>query len=533
MVNGPISPASNSSLLGELTISDYFQIARRRRWYIVLGGLGLVVVAGVAAYRLPNIFRAETTILVDSQQVPDKYVPAIVTADIAGRLSTLQQQVLSPTRLKRLVENEGLYPGNGSKTEEEVIRGVSKGITVAATDPGGGKLSAFKITYSSKNRTEVAPIANHLAQMFIEENLKARENQTQGTAQFLEDQLKETKRRLDETDTQLRTIKSHNIDELPESKPYHMEALATLRGQMQAIQDKINQDQRDKSILESMLDNGGSAPTVDVDTGQGGGVAVSSNEAQLHKLEAKLSELRGKYGPAHPDVRRTQGEIDRLKKQIADEPHDTQAAVVDRKPAIQPDRATHKNPVLQAQIEKLDEEVKDQTRLLPPLQERIDFHTSKLAQEPVFEQQIARLQQDFDILKTQYTALLDKKQAAEMSYALEVHQKGERFVVLDAALTPAAPAAPNRILITVAGLFGGLILGVALAAIAEMNDESVRTENEAVRIFGRPILGGIPKIISSHERAAQRWRAFGLITGTVAGSVVLGFLLAFVSKGLF
>jgi len=150
----------------------------------------------------------------------------------------------------------------------------------------------------------------------------------------------------------------------------------------------------------------------------------------------------------------------------------------------------------------------------------------------VFEQQIARLQQDYDSLKTQYSALLDKKQGAEMSYALEVHQKGERFVVLDAAQTPTAPAAPNRLLITIAGLFGGLMLGAALAAIAEMNDESVRTESEAVRIFGKPILGGIPRIISGNERVANMWRAAGLILGTVAGSIVLGLLVAFVSKGL-
>lgn len=532
-MTGSTAPA-NSTMFADMKFSDYLQIASRRRWYVILSAIGFFVTAGVTAYRLPNIFRAETTILVDSQQVPDKYVPNVITGDIAGRLSTLQQQVLSPTRLKKLVETEGLYPAKDGRPEEDVIRGVSKGITVAATDPGGGgKLGAFKITYSSRNREEVARIANHLANMFIEENLKAREDQTQGTAQFLEDRLTETKRRLDEADAQLRSIKSHNIDELPEAKPYHLEALAGLRGQLQGIQDKINQDKRDKTILESMLNSGGSAPTVDVDSGAGGTAVVSSTDAQLGQLEAKLSELRMKYGPAHPDVRRVQGEIDRLKKQIASQPQDAQAAIpVDNKPAIQSSHTERKNPVLQAQIEKLDEEIRDQTKLIAPIQERIDFHTNKLAQEPIFEQQIARLQQDYDILKTQYTALLDKKQGAEMSYALEVHQKGERFVPLDVAQMPRNPAAPNRMLITVAGLFVGLIVGAALAAIVDLNDESVRTESEAARIFGAPVLGGIPKIVSKQERNTHRLRAVGLVTGMVAASTVLGILFAFVTKGL-
>lgn len=502
---------------------------------MIVSALGLLVACTVMANRMPNIFHAETVILVDSQQVPDKYVPAIVTADIAGRLTTLQQQVLSPTRLKKLVEAESLYPDPlGKRTEEDVIHAVQKSISVEVVNPGAGKLGAFKIGYSSRNPNEVAHIANRLAQMFVEENLKAREDVTLGTAQFLEDQLKETKRQLDDTDVQLRSIKSRNILDLPESKPYHMEALATLRGQVQGIQDKINQDQRDRAILESMLGSGGPAPTVDVDTEQGGGGGLTPDEAQLQKLEAKLTELRSRYGPAHPDVRKAQAEINKLQKNIANTPHDASVPAVDRKPAIQLDKTViRRNPVVQAQIEKLDEDIKEQSKLIQPLQERMEFHTSKLAQVPVFEQQIARLQQDYEILKVEYTGLLEKKQAAEMSYALEIHQKGERFVVLDSAQTPLKPAAPNRVLISIAGLFGGLLMGVALAACAEMNDESVRSENEAMRISGKPLLSAIPKIVSTRERVLQRWRAVGLLTGTMAGSVVLGFLLSFISRRLF
>lgn len=527
---GPQTPAP--STLGELKFSDYWEIGTRRKWWIITSTLGLFVAAAVMSARLPDIFRAETVILVDSQQVPDKYVPAIVTADIAGRLTTLQQQVLSPTRLKKLIEAEGLFPDpTGQRTEDDVIHAVQKSITVEVVSPGAGKMGAFRIAYSSKNRADVARIANHLAQMFIEENLRAREQQTEGTADFLEGQLKETKRQRDEKDEQLRAIKSRNILDLPESKPYHMEALATLRGQVQGIQDKITQNQRDKAMFQSMMASGGPVPTVNADADLPGG-GLSPDQAQYQKQAAKLADLRSRYGPGHPDVRKLQKEVERLSGAIASAPQDSQAAP-DQKPAIQTERAQQRrNPVLEAQIEKLDEEIKDQTKLLQPLQARMEFHTSKLAQVPVFEQQISRLQQDYDILKAEYTVLLDKKQAAQMSYALEVHQKGERFVILDAAQTPLNPAAPNRLLFSIAGMFGGLIVGIGLAAAAELNDESVRNENEAARIFGKPVLTGIPIIISAKERRARRWRAVGLVAGTIAGSAVLGLLASFLSGRL-
>ena len=84
MVNGPTTQTSNNGLLGELTFSDYLQIGRRRKWWMIVSALGLFGASTVMAYRMPNIFRAETVILVDSQQVPDKYVPAIVTADTSA-----------------------------------------------------------------------------------------------------------------------------------------------------------------------------------------------------------------------------------------------------------------------------------------------------------------------------------------------------------------------------------------------------------------------------------------------------------------
>jgi polysaccharide chain length determinant protein (PEP-CTERM system associated) len=369
--------------------------------------------------------------------------------------------------------------------------------------------------------------------MFIEENLAARVNQTEDTAQFLREQLQETKKELDAKDTELSAIKSRNVLELPESKPYHMEALANLRTQAQAIRDKISQDQHEKGVIQAMMMSGEDAPTVDVGGNAGGASGTSSAyESQIAKLESKLSELKGRYGPGHPDVRRTQEEINRLRAKVAAEPKaDPLAPAIQQGPAVQVPKK-RRNPVLEAQAQKLDEDIQEQTKQLEPLQTQMAFHETKLQQIPAFEQQIARLQQDYDALKVQYTGLLGNEKAAQISHALEVHQKGERFEVLDAAVTPNLPSAPNRLLISLAGLFGGLFCGIALAAFAEINDESVRSETEAARIVGKPVLSGVPQIVSAQELRRWRLRALGALTATVAGSVALGFILSIVAGGL-
>jgi polysaccharide biosynthesis transport protein len=525
------SRISNLGIPANLQLGEYLGIARRRKWYIILTTLGMFIATAVFVSRLPDIYRAETVILVDSAQVPDKYVPTINTGDIAGRLTTLQQQVLSPTRLRKLVESQSLFPDpDKKKTEEQVIGSVQKAITVEVVNQGAGKMSAFRIAYSGRRRNEVARVANQLAQMFIEENLNSRIDQTKDTAQFLEDELQETKKQLDDKDAQLRTIKTRNLDELPESKPYHLETLANLRTQLQTIQNKIQQDQQEKNVLQSMLLSGAEAPTVEVGDGiDGGGATLNPNQTEIQKLQTRLSELKLRYGPGHPDVRKVQAEINRLTEKGAAEAQNNNAT-----PAVQPQvtvqqNQKHRNPVLEAQIEGLDQEIKTQSKLLPAIESQMNFHESKLQQMPVFEQEISRLQQDTDILKAQYTRLLDQEKAAEISHALEVRQKGEKFEVLDAATTPSGPSSPNRRLISIAGLFGGLLAGIALAAAAEMNDESVRTEDEAAQIFGKAVMTGIPRIVSMKERRDSRVKAAGLIAGTVFGSIAIGFLLALVS----
>ena len=530
-IHPPNSTTRNSDLLSDLRLSDYVAIGRRRKWWIILSGLGLFICATVVARRLPPVYRAETVILVNSASVPDKYIPSINTGDIAGRLTTLEQQVLSPTRLKKLVEAEGLFPDpTGKKTEEQVVNRVQKSIIVEVVNPGGGKMGAFRIAYSSRERSEVARIANLLAEMFIEENLRARVDQTEDTAQFLQDQLQETKRQLDEKDGELRAIKSHNLLELPESKPYHMEALANLRSQVQAIQDKIQQDQREKNVLQTMLLSGSDAPTVDVDNSAGSVGGPYQN--QMQRLESHLAELRVRYGPAHPEVRKTQSEIDRLKAKIAsEEQNGLESKPIEQSILQAPQK--RRNPVLEAQIEQLDEELKNQATLLQPLQAQMAFHESKLQQAPAFEQQISRLQQEYDALKGLYGSLQDKEQSAKLSHALEVREKGEKFEVLDAAVTPDMPAAPNRFLISASGLLGGLLAGFVLAAMAEMSDESVRTENEAVSIFGKTILAGVPLIVSMEQRRTRRWQAIGMVAGTTVGSAIFGLLLSFLSGRFF
>jgi protein tyrosine kinase modulator len=229
-----------------------------------------------------------------------------------------------------------------------------------------------------------------------------------------------------------------------------------------------------------------------------------------------------RYGPNYPDVRKLRRQISDLKaKMEADKPAtdapDPQASTTPR--------ATQ-NPVLEAELHKLDQDIDDQVKVQAALQKEIQFHVGKLQQVPIFEQQVAGLMRDYDSIQTHYNQLQAKKLDAVMASELETHQAAERFEVLDPAVPPVKPSGPRREMMMMGGLFFGLLCGLGVAFLVEVSDQSVRHEREAAQIFGKPVLAGIPKITSAKEHAFAMWRVITLTAGTAVGAVLFGFVIS-------
>jgi polysaccharide chain length determinant protein (PEP-CTERM system associated) len=511
---------------GGLPIWEYVGAAKRRKWAILLPTIGVFLATVVVAFQLPNVYRAETVIMVDPQQVPNSYVTATVSTSISDRLSTIQQQVLSPSRLQRLIDTTNLYADlKGRRSKEDIVRMVQSSTSVEMVSSGGSRMSAFRIAFSGRTAAEVAKVANQLALMFIEENLKAREAQSEGTAEFLEHELQVTKSELENKEKDVQSLKARNIMDLPDSKQYHVEVLGNLRAQLQASQDRIGRAQQEKVYIRSLTMS--SHPSVDLDSGAPGS-SVSPRQGEVQRLESRLSELQARYGPNHPDVRRVRKDLDDVKKKET-----TDIAKASPQPQVSAEAlaaSSRHNPVLESQLNKVNQDIQEQTQLQAQLQDQINFHVSKLERIPIFEQQIAGMMRDYDTLRSHYASLLDKKLSAQMASALESHQKGERFVILDPAVTPDRPFSPNRALISLSGLLGGLLGGVGLAVLMEVSDECVRSEMEATRIAGKPVLAGIPKLLSEKELRQSRLHAIGAVVGTVVCSLALGFAISKVTS---
>lgn len=523
-----LSPGTSiAESLGGFQLRDYFDIARRRKWWILISATAVFVATTVAMLRSPDIYRSETVIIVDPQKVSDGFVQSSVNSNVSDRLTTIRQLAMSPSRLKSIIGKLGLYPELTSQgITDGVVRRMQKNISVEVVDYGAQRTSSFRVSFTSRNPNQAAAVANELGGMIIEDNLRARTKAFSGAEEFLDSQLQETKKQLEDKESEVQRIKTQYLMYLPESKQFHLEALNSLRNQLRASQDRVNQDKQERVYLQSTLTNG-APPTVDLDATSMRN--SSPYESAIQKEEAHLAELQARYGPEYPDVRKVQNQIAELRKKAAQEAKE-QPAPQPEDPARLAERAKHNNPVVQAQLTKLDQEIEEETKRQKDIEPQITEHMGKLEHEPVFEQQISGLMRDYDTLSGLYNRLLDRKLSAQMALELENSQQGEKFVILDRASVPQGPAGPNRLLFSIAGLIGGLVGGMGLAMMVEMTDESVRTEREAAEILGKPVLAGVPLILTPNQRFNNLLRSFLALAGTAVAAGIIGALLSIMFK---
>src|SRR6202167_4579556 len=293
-------------------------IVRRRRWqFLVPFFCGWTLVWG-ASWLIPSTYRSGTLILVEQPSVSAKYVESNIDSDIQHQLDSITQQILSRTRLLRIIDNLGLYAQDRKHTSpDDLVEKMRKDIEIELTHSDDKKLSAFNIYYASRDPKMAQLATSELANLFITENLEQRQERSENTTKFLQEQLDQARTKLAAQEAKLRVFKDQHLGELPTQTQSNLQILTGLQNQVQAHQDSLNRAKQQNTYLESLInqyratDSGsesGSKP------GMGGPVGLGDIDKELEQLKAQLADLTSHYTDKHPDVRKTREQIARTEK---------------------------------------------------------------------------------------------------------------------------------------------------------------------------------------------------------------------------
>src|SRR5450631_3716170 len=180
-------------------------IVRRRRWqFLVPFFCGWLLVWG-ASWLIPSTYRSGTLILVEQPSVPEKYVVSNIDSDIQQQLDSITQQILSRTRLLRVIDNLGLYAKDGQrKSPDDLVEKMRKDIEIELSHGDDRKLSAFYIYYASRDPKMAQAVTAEVANLFITENLEQRQKRSENTTSFLEDELEQARAKLAAQEAKMR-----------------------------------------------------------------------------------------------------------------------------------------------------------------------------------------------------------------------------------------------------------------------------------------------------------------------------------------
>jgi polysaccharide chain length determinant protein (PEP-CTERM system associated) len=479
----------------ETTFEDYVEILRRRWWIVVT----CVVVGIVAAYCLsrvlPKRYTSQTLVLVEPPRVPTSYVEPVVTGSLNARLASMQEQILSRTRLQPIVEQFDLYrQDRGSVPVEELVERLRAAIKVRAIRPTPGtqsELPGFTVSVTLGRPRMAQQVCAQITSMFMEENLRLRQSQAEDTTQFLDSQLNEARQKLDEQDAKMAAFQRRYMGVLPEDQTTNMNLLMSATQQLEALTQTLSRAQQDKAFAQAML-----AQQIEAWKASQTGQNPETLEKQLSALQERLLVLKARYTDDHPDVIKAKRNIAQVKKRIQEsaarqkEGASTQAKGSDRSPLIEPPEMQQ----LRVQVHQDDVAIQEATRQQEKLQKQIQAIQARLQLTPSVQEAYKQLTRDHQTALDFYNSLLKKQKESAIATDLERRQQSEQFRVLDPANLPDKPSFPNPLRLYPGGLGGGLALGLGIVVLVEMRDKKLRTEQDVHYFLELPTLALIPWI---------------------------------------
>ena len=533
-------------------VEDYIDMLRRYRSWLIGPMFAGLVIAVVVAFLWPDTYVSQAVMRITPQQISDRLVPTVVNMQMQQRLEQMRQEILSRGSLSELIQRPSLDLYRKERQRfpmEDIVQDMrNKSIRIQTVDVGGGGrvASAFTISFSYPDRFKAQAVVRELVTKFTEQNVTVQRNQASLTTQFLGDEMKQAKDRMDVLERTLMTFKSQNMGRLPEQFQANVAQLNTLQMMVSQANESLSRLQQQRLQLETQLQNNntniGYYNSILEDQVTVGGTVQVRNEMlnqlnqRIMNLQSEIAALTEQLTPNHPTIKRAQASLAALEKKRQEAERDdleknaaapAAGPTVKRVPNQQAFRAvqdlTASNNVLKTEMQNLNLQMDEKVKQIQELSKNIASYQARVEGSPQLEGQYVALTRDLALAKQSYEDLHRRNEISETAKDLEEHKAGENLEVLDAASDPQAPAEPNRLQIAAMGTGLGLMLGIVLAGAREMKNTSLKNLKDVRAYTNLPVLSSIPLLENAllvRRKRRLLWLAWSsaIIFGSIAMS---------------
>ena len=474
---------------------DYMAVVNRRKWWFVVPLLLCIAIGAATVAIWPKKFRSRATIGMQSATLAPELLRGVSSQDAVERQRAIQQLLLSPTVLERVIREENI---NRAKPAGEVAmwlrNNLAENIEVpppigvnGRPDPTRG-IDLFHIGYTDSDAERAQRITNRVATVFVEENSKAQAIKAENTADILQQQVADSQAKLTDLENKLRTKKQNYVGRLPEQIGANVQMANGARTQYESLTRDLRTETDRLNLLEGQLDAMRQGVGVE-------GMTTSSIQA-VQAAQKKLDDLQGElataralgYKDKHPEVTRLQAEIAQARAEVG--------ASKTTQPSNRED-IVKADPIYRAKAQEVALariRIKELRSAADSAQRQIGEYQTRVEAAPAVEQDLTALEREYRLEQERYRDLNAKHQTARMAEDVTRKQGGERFSILYPASLPDSPFEPQPLKIMAIAIVAGLILGAGAALGREFLDRSVHDTRALENEFEVPVLGEIPRI---------------------------------------
>jgi capsular exopolysaccharide synthesis family protein len=483
----------------ELSLSDFIEIIRKRKWIIVTALVLSVTTALIASLMMTPQYKAEITLEI----APDN--PKITTFEDVVELDApqaefyeTQYKLIKSRTLADMVskdleldtnpefdpdkEGQGLSliaplrkvfsrekPADPKKAaadrrvrDKKITDEFLKRVNI---DPDR-KSRLVKVSFLSRDPEFSATVINVLGDKYIEWLLERKLDATKSARKFLEKQLSQVKANLERAEEELNKFsKSADIISLDTNLNLTYKQLAELN---EALAQSEN-ERLGKEAYYEQIKNGSFEYIPQVVNDE----SIQNLNEEYVKVKADYDNMTVIYGPNYPDIKQLGAKLASIKSDI-------QKRVNGIAESINKDyeAALRKENIMKKRTEEQ--------------RQRASALNDKAIQYKILEREV-------ETNKSIYQTLLQRVKETEVTSGI----KATNIQIVDYATAPLMPHSPNIPLNLLIAVFVGLTAGVFLAFVTEHFDKTIKDEEELKKMFSIPFLGGVPLVSAQDTESSQ------------------------------
>ena len=537
---------TDTAVFDVVPVGEYLDLFRREKWRVVgVASLILSAAAGVALV-WPPTYRSTATILIEEADIPADLVMSTVSAFASERIQAIQQRTITTANLGNIITKYNLYADERQSYPLPVVADEMRtniDLSVVSADAGarsgrdGRAAIAFTLSFDGRDPQSTQQVTNDLAQLFLSESERDRDQRANGTTNFLEAESQRLHADVQTLEAKLEAFRTENAGYLPDDRPINTQLLDRAENQLLDLSRQIQTLHDRQGVLRAQLSRtSASLPVTDH-------ASSLSPTDQLALLQAKRTELTARYGEKHPDVVALDRQINALKsagasiamnqtvlkQQVQDLQVALQAArqkygakhpdalklerelraAQDQLAAIPPEATPRSlsNPdyiQLQVELASVNGELEAAVAQQQATQVKKDKVEERLLRGPAVERDYVALKRDYDAAVSKYLDLRSKEAEAELTKNLETQKMGETLTLIEPPIEPTAPIKPNRRAILAIGLLAAIAGGVVTGVLHDAADGRIHGWRQLAVISGQTPFAVVPLIRTADDRRRRK-----------------------------